>query len=512
MAIAFGAHGIGVNCYEMSSATGPFAKRHIAHAVALPFLMACRLGCLGIAGLAFALLAGCSTVRPWINHPVPGGLIGPDPDAIEVTASTDLDDASMVVAVTFSGGGARASAFGYGVLKALRETAIHWNGRSTHLAREVDFVSGVSGGSIVAAYFAAFGDDTFQRFEPEFLRQNFQDSLISYALRPGNLYDLTSPWFGRSHLLARRLDELYRRKTFADVLARPGHPRLLVSATDLTLGNSFEFSWEQFARICSDLTSVPLSFAVAASSAVPLALSPVTLRNYAGSCELTPEAASRMAPGEAAGNYRTRLTRAQLGTYADAEARPYIHLVDGGVADNLGLRSLLDRSTSEGGIRGVLRRLPEGVVRKLVLITVNAERDPSERIDESDKLPSTLQVVDSLLFGTGARATQETLALLSDISQQWQRELVSRQSGRRNPFASDAQIYVIPVNLRDAPEAMQRSRLLQIPTAFSIPTEDVTRLIEAGRHVLQASPGFQQLVRSLPPAAAAPLPGSAVLK
>ena len=33
---------------------------------------------------------------------------------------------------------------------------------------------------------------------------------------------------------------------------------------------------EQFALICSDLESVPLSFAVAASSAVPILLSPVT--------------------------------------------------------------------------------------------------------------------------------------------------------------------------------------------------------------------------------------------
>lgn len=448
--------------------------------------------------LPLALLMGCSSVRPWINSPLPHGLVPADPDAMEEVVGGNDDDLSMIVAVTLSGGGARASAFGYGVLQALHETPIRWNGRNTSLLNQVGFVSGVSGGSIVAAYYAAFGEETFRRFEPEFLRQNFQDSLISLALKPANMVDLSSPWFGRSQLLARRLDELYRGKTFADVWARPGHPRLLISATDLSLGSSFEFSWEQFSRICSDLTSVPLSFAVAASSAVPIALSPVTLKNYAGHCRPEPAAdpASQLEPGR--GDYRTRMLRMQSGTYQDAAARPFIHLVDGGVADNLGVRGLLDRSMSEGGIRRAMRRLPKGAVRKMVLITVNAERDPSERIDESDKVPSTAQVVDAMLFGTGARATQETLGLLSDVAQEWKRELrISARDGQ-SAFAEDAQIYVIPVNLRDAPEAMERSRLLQIPTAFSIPPDDVTRLIQAGRHVLEGSTSFKELMGSLP--------------
>ena len=445
------------------------------------------------------LLGGCASTRPWINAPLPGGVVTDDPDRLGAVSGVAFEDPSLLMAVTLSGGGARAAAFGYGVLQALHDTPTAWNGRQTSLLDRVGFISGVSGGSIVAAYYAAFGAETFERFEPEFLRQNFQDSLISYALKPASLVDLSSPWFGRSQLLARRLDELYRGKTFADMWARPGRPRLLVSATDLSLGSSFDFSWDQFTRICSDLGSVPLSFAVASSSAVPVVLSPVTLKNYAGSCHVP--AAADMEAGEGRGDYRTRLLRSTRNSYQDAAARPFIHLVDGGVSDNLGVRSLLDRSMSQGGIRRAVRDLPRGVVRKLVLITVNAERDPSERIDESDKVPSTAQVIDAMLFGTGARATQETLGLLNDTARQWKRELGSASDGKSS-FADDAEIYVINVNLRDAPEAMERSRLLQIPTAFSIPADDVTRLIQAGRHVLESSPGYRDLLRSLPRPAA----------
>lgn len=59
---------------------------------------------------------------------------------------------------------------------------------------------------------------------------------------------------------------------------------MLVTATNLTTGASFEFTPEQFALICSDLVGVPLAYAVAASSWVPLQLSPITMRNNAGSC------------------------------------------------------------------------------------------------------------------------------------------------------------------------------------------------------------------------------------
>jgi NTE family protein len=202
-------------------------------------------------------------------------------------------------------------------------------------------------------------------------------------------------------------------------------------------------------------------------------------------------------------DYRVRLLRDSQRSYLDAAARPYIHLMDGGLADNLGLRGLLDRSQADGGLRGSVRRVSSAKIQKLVIIAVNAERDPSERIDASDKVPSTTQVLDALLFGAGARATQETLGLLSDTAQAWRRELGrSVPDGGDDPFAPDAQIHVINVNLRDAPDMIGRSFLLQIPTAFSIPAPDVSRLINAGRQILQQSPEFRSLVESLN----APLP------
>ena len=444
--------------------------------------------CHGLALLLVLLLSACASVRPWQNLPLaPASVTEPAGER------SSAEGQSMALIITLSGGGARAAAFGYGVLDALRQTPVRWNGRDIALLDELDVISGVSGGSIIAAYYAAFGAQTFPDFEQSFLRKNFQNSLLSTLLDVGSLYDLSSPWWGRSHLLAQRLDELYQGKTFGDLARRPGQPRLLISATDLSQGSSFEFTWRQFSLICSDLASVPLSFAVAASSAVPIALSPMTLRNHNENCPRPVPDLKSAAPLD----YRVRLLRDSQRAYLDAKSRPYIHLVDGGLADNLGLRSLLDRSQAEGGLRESVRRTSSTPLQKLVIIAVNAERDPSERIDVSDKVPSTAQVVDALLFGAGARATQETLGLLTDTTQAWRRELNGAAAAGQDAFAADAQIHVINVNLRDAPELLGRNALLQIPTAFSIPQADVTRLIEAGRHILRESPEFRALLQSL---------------
>ncbi len=440
---------------------------------------------------AMGMLSACSSVRPWVNEPMPL-------QEQAVTQRPSQRDPSILVAVTLSGGGARAAAFGFGVLTEMQNTVFEWNGRRTTLLDATDVVSGVSGGSIVAAYYAAHGIEGLPRFEHEFLRQNFQNSLITQALRPGNLVDLTSPWLGRTHLLARRLDELYAGKTFGDVERRPRHPQLFITATDMSLGTGFEFTWDQFALICSDLRTVPLSFAVAASSAVPLLLSPMTLKNHADQCANRP-AGSHLARANA-GDYRSRLYRVNEQSYLDARRKPYIHLVDGGLSDNLGVQRLLDRALAGGGLRESFSEvgIPPGSIRKLVLITVNAERDPSFNIDTSDKVPDMLQVVDSLLFGTGARATRETQEYLRDITEQWRKTLAVSPHSGGDVFAPNAEIHVVSVNLRDSPDDVARPRLLQIPTAFSIEQHEVTDLIEAGGSVLRHSPEFRALVKSLP--------------
>jgi NTE family protein len=446
--------------------------------------------------MAALALAACSTTRPWQNQPITADSLSVSTPIIApvVDAAGAASAPPIIAAVTLSGGGARAAAFGLGVLQELKDTPFTWDGRQTTLLDEVGLVSGVSGGSILASYYAAFGDEVFTRFEHDFLLVNFQSSLMWDLASPGSLYSLTSPWWGRSNVLAQRLDTVFHGTTFGDLRRKRPKPRLLVTATDVTTGAPFEFTPEQFALICSDLDSVPLSFAVAASSAVPILLSPITLRNYAGTC---PQSASLYGQAPADGNLSARLLHLIAQSYRDSEQRPYIHLVDGGLVDNLGVRSLVDRIIAGGSLDASFRALPPGSVHKIVLISVNSERDTADRIDTSDRVPSIGQVLDSLVFGAGSRLTTETTEMVNDVARRLSEELRADRSRPGSSFAPDAEIHVINVSLRALRDPAVQQTLMKVPTALTILPIQVRRLQIAGRQALRESAEFQRLRRSL---------------
>ncbi|MGJ7510292.1 patatin-like phospholipase family protein [Variovorax sp. GT1P44] len=368
------------------------------------------------------------------------------------------------------------------------------SGGETTLLDEVGVVSAVSGGSILAAYYAAFGDEVFTRFEQDFLLVNFQSGLIRQALSPVSTYRLTSPWWGRTEFLADRLDAVFRGTTFGDLRQRRPWPRLLVTATDLTTGVPFEFTPEQFALICSELESVPLSFAVAASSAVPILLSPVTVRNYGGSCTQSQEPETGMSHE---GNLSARVLHRIAESYRNAKKRPYIHLVDGGVADNLGVRSLMDRTVASGSLLDTFRGMPFASVHTIVLVTVNSERGVATDIAISDRVPSTGQVIQTMVFGTGSRFSEETTEMVKDAVRRLEGELREARGRADSPFAADAEIYLVNVSLHDLKDSRLRQLLLDVPTAFEILPAHARELQAAGRQVLRENPEFQRLRRSL---------------
>lgn len=447
-----------------------------------------------LVGLMAFWAVGVDTAPPWSNRP----LSGPELNSSRAQESRWVAerDPSLLVAVAISGGGARAAAFGYGALRELQATSFDWNGRRTNLLDAADVVSGVSGGSIIAAYYAAFGAEGLSGFEQDFLHRNFQNNLLLQALQPENLVRLASSGFGRSQLLEQRLDELFRGLTYGDLMKRQRHPELLISATDLAQGAGFEFTPEQFDLLCSDFRSLPLSFAVASSSSVPLLLSPMMLRNFSQHCR--EHGIEQPTPARVGTGFRARLYELQQRSYLDGAARPYIHLVDGGVADNLGIRRLLDRSLAGASLGEGFEDvdIAPGTVRTLVLITVNAERDPNVRLDEMSSVPGALLVMDAMRFGAGSRATHETQEFLRDLADEWRANL--RRGGRDTIFAPDVQIHIVQVNLRDTPVPLQqRTQLLQVPTAFTVRPQEADQLVAAGRAALRNNPSFQILQAAL---------------
>ncbi|MEN8168166.1 MAG: patatin-like phospholipase family protein, partial [Pseudomonadota bacterium] len=194
----------------------------------------------------------------------------------------------ILLVLTFSGGGSRAAALAYGVLEALKETPLATKMGKQRLLEEIDMISAVSGGSITAAYFGLFGERLFTDFRADFLQRDVRAELQDIILTASTLTRLSSETFGKGDVL----DEYFSQQLFGsatlDQLLDADGPFVRINATDLFKGGQFGFTADQFALICSDIEQFPVSRAVAASSAVPLIFSPVTLTNHAGRCDYTP--------------------------------------------------------------------------------------------------------------------------------------------------------------------------------------------------------------------------------
>jgi NTE family protein len=418
----------------------------------------------------------------------------------------------LLLFLTFSGGGTRAASLAYGVLEELDKTEIRLDGRNRSLLDEVDVISSVSGGSFTAAYYGLFGRRIFEDFENRFLKKNIQKELFEETLFSSQAFKLLSSKFGRSDLAAEYYDEnIFEGSTFSNIAARGG-PHILINATDLTLGTYFTFSQEIFDIICSDISSFPVARAVAASSAVPVLLTPITLYNYAGSCNYEGPGWMKevMERKEESSASRRRFLRvSQLRSYMDIQKRPYIHVVDGGISDNLGLRVAIDYVTAKGDMWRSLQYLGWGNTRKVVFIMVNAEQESDAHPDYVERVLSTGQVLKEVTNTPIVRYNFETIELLKANFKQWaeeirsQRCVVGKNLDKREiaypelDSCADIRFYLVEVDFDALSDNAERSYLRKLPTSFHLPPEAVDRLRSAGRRILKESPEFQRLLLDL---------------
>lgn len=445
-----------------------------------------------LSAAAAALLSSCSLVQfqplPAIQQVDTRSGYRLDPNI----AQRKNDDTFVVLML--SGGGTRAAALGYGVLEALQRQKVYIDGKETTLLENVDLVYGVSGGSVLAAYFALHGKDTIPSFERRFLKQNFQRLVTKQAFSAANLPRLTSPEFGRGDLLQEQFENvLFGKATFGDLEKYRKGPFAVISATDMALGNRIEFTQEYFDSMCLNLSHMRIARAVAASSAVPMVFAPVTLNNNGGNCNYKLPEQARLA-SEIDPDKQQHQTRAEMVNrikqYENSKQRPYIHLLDGGLTDNLGLRGILD--VSELYPRGVLqRRIMDNSIKKMIVINVNAQNLLSSRIDQSPAIPGFQDVLNAIVNVPIDQYSKESLRRFRAFADQWNDDLKKENAHHQNG------LYFISLNLHDLPQSPLRNSVLNIPTSFYLPRNDINNLKLAAHMLLEQSKQYQKLVRDL---------------
>ena len=455
----------------------------------------------------FVLLGGCATrpVNPPLTH------IDADSGYTFQTRQKYFKSEDNLVILAFSGGGTRAAAFSYGVLEFLRRTEIVGpKGNTVRLLDAVDVITGVSGGSFTALAYGLYGDKLFDDYEQRFLKRNVQGELIARALNPVNWGDLMSTGWGRSELAAQLYDEiLFNGATFGD-LDRGNGPLILASATDISTGARLGFNQTIFDVLCSNLDDVRLSRAAAASSAVPVVLSSVTINNYGGTCNYVPPPWTRRfldSPNPPRPAQRVLRQLNETKAFAEGANRPYLHLVDGGVSDNVGMRGVLDALQLLEALHDDGVATPLDHTSRIIIFVVNSLSAPPTNWDESETPPGMLEI---LLKATGVpidHYSYEAVELLKDIAARWQtsrriRDLAGCTASNASPLCAavrvpSAQIYAIDVSFAALKDKAELDYLNQQPTSFSLPAEAVDRLRAAAGTIILASPEFQRLLKDV---------------
>jgi NTE family protein len=288
-----------------------------------------------------------------VNEPL-GAKLGPYNFESYIVQRSFEDDRMIIL--SFSGGGTRAAALARGVLKELA---------SKDLSRKIALISATSGGSVTAAYYALTGDEGLDTLDAEFLRRDNTSELIPILL--------PRLFFGnRSLSFAEYLDErLFNGATYGALIRkRPQPPYVILNATNMSTGTTFEFTQERFLHLCSDISRFKLSRAVAASAAVPFVMEPITLQNAWSDYENCLKFVDPKDPTnphhrlDLLVNQRfiesLRYTFEAGDPYRKIE---YLHLLDGGLSDNLAARPLL--RAFGGAVPGKLMK--KNVERILVL-------------------------------------------------------------------------------------------------------------------------------------------------
>lgn len=251
-----------------------------------------------------------------------------------------MTDSGKRIGLAFSGGGYRAAAYHIGVLRTLNRLGI---------LDKVDVISSVSGGSIVAAYYALHKSDGYDAFEKSFI-QELQHSSLKAVYRTGwsllilmAVLFLVAPFYvsGFANIIIMLIgvafffwqykllpwscfiERQYIKHFFGDATLKdlPKQPLVAINATDVETGTLFTFSRNKMScyryTYCQEPTkfkgeNFPVSRAVMASSCVPHLFPPVKIDK----------------------------------AYQEGKIQPNVVLVDGGLYDNQGAHKLTQTNSS----------------------------------------------------------------------------------------------------------------------------------------------------------------------
>jgi NTE family protein len=185
--------------------------------------------------------------------------------------------------------------------------------------------------------------------------------------------------------------------------------------------------------------------------------------------------------------------------------RPFVHLLDGGLSDNLDMRGVLEALEEAEALSVLGRPSPFDDVRRIVVFVVNSRSSPKTNWDQSERPPGAIPL---LIKATGVpidHYSYESVETMKDMVARWQTMRRLRESAAFKASADpairqfmrppDIDLYVIDVSFAALGDDAEREYLNELPTSFVLPPEAIDPLRAAARKLVRGSPDFQRLLK-----------------
>jgi NTE family protein len=175
-----------------------------------------------------------------------------------------------------------------------------------------------------------------------------------------------------------------------------------------------------------------------------------------------------------------------LKKYLDSEAYPWLHLVDGGISDNVGLRAYHTVFDIENNPKQPFHLFGHDNVREILIITVNAHVQQKLEWAGKQEPPSDSEVLTQSVVLQMERFSENTIQIVEDAYTNWAAAISTAELPVYFEF--------VEVKFDLVKNQKEREFLNKIPTNFNLDDNQVDKLISTGRRVLRNSPGFQRFL------------------
>ena len=185
-------------------------------------------------------------------------------------------------------------------------------------------------------------------------------------------------------------------------------------------------------------------------------------------------------------------TAKSIRAYFDSETKQFIHLLDGGISDNLGVRGPSEMLRLMGGFEKAMEKMHIEKTRRVAIIVVNASTPKKYKWGLLSRIPGLGDIIGSTSDIMVHNYNFETMDLLRRNLKLLDQESTDLGAGHK-----PIQTYLVEVGFDALPDIGEQMQYADIPTSLQLPEDTVDRLREVAGRILYESKQFQKLIRDL---------------